>query len=408
MRKKLVKSVVFMPWGNGHGHLARCISLASVARAASYDAAIAVTNSEQRRLVEVAGITPWVYPEEAIPEDPWTAWYDESFIERSISVDIDCIRGLNADVVVHDGRLSAPIAAWKSNIECVGLVQSVNLPGFIYPGKLKPEELWTDATGGFNEVMSNLGIAMQVRDIRELFVEGAAAIPSVEEIDPVPLGALTSSIEYVGPITSMSNITREPNTTPSGRDRSAIFFYRTANDLERLDEFRDVFGKMGAQVLIATGDPEVARRLEERLPTDIFEVRDFWSMRQVKERARAAIIHGGHGTCLTCLQAGIPMVILSDGSPERKVNGHRVQDANAGRCLDPASPNVEAWNWSNQGRTQSDIGWSDVKTVLDQVLADQSIEDSAKSWSIRLNDYNMTETLQKLLSSAKLPFVGSF
>lgn len=86
------------------------------------------------------------------------------------------------------------------------------------------------------------------------------------------------------------------------------------------------------RVLLTTGhslDPESLRPWPPNA-----HVRQWWPQEEVMPLASAMVGHGGFGTTMTALEAGVPQVVLPLFAFDQWVNARRVQAIGAGRILD--------------------------------------------------------------------------
>jgi hypothetical protein len=391
--------VALTTWGNGHGHLARCLALAEPARHLGWDVTIAVLANDQAARVADAGCRAWVYPSGSVPAQLWSTFADAAFVERSIDVDLALLRETQADLVIHDGRLSTPVAAALLRRPCVGVVQHVHLPGQRFEGRPEVEPLWTESAVAFNHVLRRCGIASQMSDVRELFLRERIAIPSIPDMDPLLAGVDERRVDYVGPLTGLSML--EGGAAAAQVNGEGVFFYRTVNEIERSEEFREAFKDFPAELIIATGEEHFATELRARLPDDVFRIDALWKLQTARARIGAGVIHGGHGTTLTCLQAGLPAVVLADGSPERLLNGLRLQAIGTGICL--GDQTLPGWDWSRQGSAQAKVPWSTVREHLDRLRTDDALAERARARATELARYSLLDAFTVIANRAVIP-----
>jgi UDP:flavonoid glycosyltransferase YjiC (YdhE family) len=391
--------VTMTTWGNGHGHLARCLALAEPARHLGWDVTIAVLDRHQAVRVANAGCRAWIYPSDSVPAELWTPFTDDAFVERSVDVDLALLRETRADLVIHDGRLSTPVAAALQHRPCVGVAQHVHLPGQRFEGRPEVETLWTESAAAFNHLLRRHGIASQMRDVRELFLRERIAIPSIPDMDPLLATVDERQVDYVGPLTGLSTL--EGGDTAAHDNGQGVFFYRTANEVERCEEFREAFKDFPAELIIATGEEQVATELRARLPRGAFRIDALWDLRTAGTLIGAGVIHGGHGTSLTCLQAGLPTVVLAEGNPERRSNGLRLQAMGVGMCL--GGHTHAGGDWSLRGSPEAKVPWSTVREHLDRLRADGALAERARARAILLARYSLLDAFAIIATGATVP-----
>jgi len=86
------------------------------------------------------------------------------------------------------------------------------------------------------------------------------------------------------------------------------------------------------RVLLTTGEGVESSALGA-LPDNV-RVERWWPQADVMPMAAAVVGHGGYGTTMTTLAAGLPQVVIPLFAMDQFVNGARVADVGAGICLD--------------------------------------------------------------------------
>lgn len=98
--------------------------------------------------------------------------------------------------------------------------------------------------------------------------------------------------------------------------------------------------ELPVRVLLTVGDA-VERDALQPLPPHV-HVEKWWSQQQVMPHASAMVGHGGFGTTMLGLAAGVPMVVLPLFSADQFLNAARVQEVGAGIALADGGPAVAA------------------------------------------------------------------
>ncbi|MEV0647524.1 nucleotide disphospho-sugar-binding domain-containing protein [Phytomonospora sp. NPDC050363] len=394
-----VRKILVLPWGNGMGHIARCMVLATaLARRGAHVTVAAEPARRHAELILDGDCTAIRYPEPALTSRPWGHWDDPAFVTAAIESDLALIRDSGADAVVHDGRLSSPVAAEALGVPSFGIGQYVHFPGQTFAGRSKPPPLWTRAAPPLNAWLKGAGLAQIGDDAREVYLKGKLLIASVPEVDPRPDTFNDETTAYIGPLTRMTDLERRhPQRARGlgGENRDRVFLYRTVNDLRRIDEFIDAFADIADSVVIATGEPHLTPLLDRELGRAGMRAFDMVDMSAVMERASTAVIHGGHGTCLTMLQAGLVSVVLPDSSPERAANAQALERLGVGRSLSSGatvdSPGTTA------AELEEDVAWESVRAELDRLRGDRSALSRAAWWSGRLSAYTAEDAVAHIL-----------
>ncbi|TCC04260.1 glycosyltransferase [Kribbella soli] len=271
-------------------------------------------------------------------------------------------------MVVHDNRPSVVVAANAASVPAVSICQQVHLVGFAYDGASRT---WSLAVEPFNRVLSAHDLPEIGGDLRELYARGLIIVPSIPEFDPVPGCQPVENVKHVGPLTMLS----DPGAPGGNHDteRGGIFFYRTMFDAARAEEFMDAFGDLGSRIMIATGDDDAARRLRDSSQFGQTSIRVMFDMSVVARTAKCAVTIGGHGSCLSCIQASLPSVIVLNPSPERELNAKWMERMGLGRVLRPQATHLPV------------IPWAEVRSVAEHLSSDSQVRSNVAHWRARLH-----------------------
>jgi UDP:flavonoid glycosyltransferase YjiC (YdhE family) len=376
----------------------RSVILAQEATRCGLKVVIPVLDREQAALVESVGGIAVIYPLDSIPNGLWAAWADQGFVSSAIREDIELIRDFSVDLVIHDGRLSSNIAADACGVPAIGVIQHIHFPGHTYLGRgLEP--LWPDGARAFNSATARYGIQSATSDLRSFLTASPIVVPSIPELDPLPTG-VEADITYVGPLTGFTGIDPERSGLPSVSDE-ALIFYKTVLDEYQTEEFAAAFSDIKERVFIATGSEPASDRLRSLRHLRGFAIAPLWDLSDIQGRGCSAVTHGGHGTTLTFLQAGVPAVVLPDGSPERQANARHVQEMGAALCLQARAQSH--WDWANQGKPETSVSWQAVRHACEEISADQQVHEQAERIATRLARYTVSGAFEHLVTSANHP-----
>ena len=128
-------------------------------------------------------------------------------------------------------------------------------------------------------------------------------------------------MRYVGPVLDDPAWT-QPWSPPEGED-PLVLVAMSSTYMEQhvtLQTVVDALGTLPVRGLVTTG-PALDRRAVSA-PDNVTVVSSAPHNR-VLEHASVAVTHGGHGTVMKCLAAGVPMVVMPHGR-DQKDNGVRV------------------------------------------------------------------------------------
>ncbi len=163
-----------------------------------------------------------------------------------------------------------------------------------------------------------------------------ATLPELDPPDPrLPYPA--DSIRQTGPVV-------DPLPALAGEDADTVLVSLSTisypGQLRRLRRIVATLGELNVRATVTTG-PAIDPALVVGPPN--VEVRGFVPHAEVMPRARLVIGHGGHGTTMTALAAGVPVLVAAMSS---HADHHRiaaaVRAAGAGGAI-PADASAEEW-----------------------------------------------------------------
>jgi MGT family glycosyltransferase len=139
-----------------------------------------------------------------------------------------------------------------------------------------------------------------------------------------------ANVRHVGAVLD-DPLWADPWTPPTGKE-PLVLVAMSSTYMEQQSSLQSVVDALGAlpvRGLVTTGpalDPEVVDP-----PANVTVIASAPHV-QVLEHARAVVTHGGHGTVMKALAAGVPMVVMPHGR-DQKDNGVRVRAHGAGLML---------------------------------------------------------------------------
>ena len=392
------QTIALLPWGNGRGHLMRSVILAHEAVTRGLKVVVPVLDSEQAGLVESTGAIAVPYPRRSVPEGLWDAWASQEFVEAAIREDVALFEDYAVDTTIHDGRLSANIAAHACGVASIGLIQHIHFPGHTYAGR-GIEPLWPKGADVFNVAASRYGIFSDMRDLRDILTASPIAVPSIPELDPMPI-SFDAEVTYVGPITGFAGLGEGESSLPTVTEGGFIF-YKTVQNKGQTQEFATAFADVKEHVFIATGSEKTALHLRRLPELQGFSIASLWNLAGIRGKGCSAVTHGGHGTALTFLQAGLPAVVLPDDSPERQANARHLREMGASMIL--SRETSSEWDWSKQGHPETVVSWHAVREACEDLRRNNKVQDKSARIADRLAQYTVPDALDHMLAAAAPP-----
>jgi MGT family glycosyltransferase len=252
--------------------------------------------------------------------------------------------------------LGSLMAAEARGIPCAALVPNVvSLPaegmppfgtGFLPPrgplGRLRDralngliDRLWNQGLPELNRARTSLGLPPLARLLEQYErPERVLALTSAAFDFPA---ALPPNVRYVGPQLD-DPVWAEPWSPPGGDDRPLVLVAMSTTFMDHVDQLQravTALGRIPVRGLVTTGpavDPE-----QIRAPDGVTVVRSA-PHREVLAHAAVLVTHGGHGTVVKGLVAGVPIACMPTGR-DQPDNAARLTQRGAGvRISKDASP----------------------------------------------------------------------
>jgi UDP:flavonoid glycosyltransferase YjiC (YdhE family) len=226
-------------------------------------------------------------------------------------------------LVVDCMLLGALAAAERTNVPTAALVHL--LYGMAVGDWSKN---FSDLIGPVNEVRSIFGLGAIAQD-RPIWASAWAPCDRVLVCTPrefdVPVSPLPENVRYVGPLGDAPRLSE-----PVGDPLALIGFSTTYQHQEAaLQRTLDALSDMPVRVLVTLG-PGI-RPDDIRLPPNA--VAEAWIPHdEAVPRCSIVITHAGHGTIMTALAAGVPLLCMPMGRDQHE-NAARVEACGAGRSI---------------------------------------------------------------------------
>lgn len=320
--------MVFAPWGRGFGHTARALALIDAADRAGYNARLLRAPERSANDAELREARTIAFER----QDPWDVWRDAGTLSEMVELDIAACRSMKPDVIVVDGRISMIIAAETLRIPVVTIVRDSYAPTHEYVRG--GDGFWQSMMAPLDRAIARYGIA-PVADPRELFVRHPSICPSTREIEDFPPGTPLDRMHFSGLITWRS-IEAEAAHDIGPEDVLVYGVLRIASDVDRLVS---AFAGTSYRLVVAMPTREVEARISLFSPERVV-ARSYLQLEEIGPLLGGAIIHGGHGICLTVLMSGTRAVIVPPADRiEQRANGARLQRLGRGVVLNP----LEDW-----------------------------------------------------------------
>jgi MGT family glycosyltransferase len=201
----------------------------------------------------------------------------------------------------------------------LGLAPSPSLVGRWRDSALNAfaERLWNGGLAGLNVLRRQYGLPPLARLLDQLRRARRQLVQTSADFDFQ--GTLPAGTQYVGPVLDDPTWAETPAwTTPPGQDPLVLVAMSTTyqNQLSTLQRVIDALGSLPVRGVVTTGpalDPEAFHH-----PASVMVVPSA-PHRQVLQQAALVVTHGGHGTVMKALAAGVPMVVMPHGRDQADV-----------------------------------------------------------------------------------------
>jgi UDP:flavonoid glycosyltransferase YjiC (YdhE family) len=414
---------LFVPFAPSLAHVSRCLAVAEAWCTQGHTAMFAV-GTERVQMVKNAGFDAFPLPEvpgEVFRTDRGFRWLTRKYIEQNIKNEQRILAEKQPDAVVFDFRFTTALSAHLTGLPSVSIAHGNALRLALQPGKT------AQCLIGDSRDMRGIA-ALRVRVMRRLFPVGfrlvmRAIVRPVNAmrkgygLPPVnsPFELLLGDEVLVADIPSLL-----PSTLPANCRIVGPLMWsgwrQTAPWLDELDKTRPlIYVTMGStvearsalvkiidalrdaayNVIVSTGNLSLPSELN--LPSHI---RVFSTVpgETVIQRSIAVIHHGGHGTLMQVLKAGVPSLILP-ANPDQILVAQQVQALGAGHTLWHANGSVLG------SRVLANMTSDQIRDNIERLIADQDCVHTCRVLRREVERYQgaltAANTLERLVATRK-------
>lgn len=347
---------ILVPFAPSLAHVSRCLAVAETWRARGHTAIFAV-GTERTAMVQDAGFETHPVPEvsgTAFRTDRGFRWLTREYFTQNLKAEQAILADAEPDVVVFDFRFTTALSAHLADLPSISILHGNGLRL-----ALRPRETARLLIGDPREVRG--ATALRLRAMRrlfpivfQLFMQTIARrftpllktynLPSVSSPFELLLGneILVADIPALLPPNLPSNCHVVGPLTWSGWAQSAPW-------LDELDDRPLVYVTMGSTVEAQSALVKIIDALRDApynvvvstgslsLPDDLklpAHIRVFSTVpgAAVVRRSAAVIHHGGHGTLMQALAAGVPSLI-APSNPDQTLVAQQAQELGIGHSL---------------------------------------------------------------------------
>jgi UDP:flavonoid glycosyltransferase YjiC (YdhE family) len=351
-------TILFIPYTHTISHISRPLLIAKELKDRGHDVLFA-GKSPKIKLIQQEGfnVLPLHEPDPDVLYDNIRKgklqFISNAELEQMIEADIALFKEIKPDIVLTDGRFSAPISTHIAGLKHAAIVNVSSteyralpyIPFFEWIPEwlikknsvawkmlnslnLRLEMLVFDNVMNiFKKLSKKYGLKNSVTATNCLTGKDITLLADIPEYFPTK--NLPSNYHYIGPLTWKSNLP-EPSWWPLQKNEKPLI-YITMGTTGVKDFFRIVYNlmkKSDLKAIVTTGGqiqnlPSIPEKLymEDYLDGDL-----------MMESSYVVVCHGGNGTIYQALQQGKPVIGIPT-IPDQKFNMRRVEALGVGQTL---------------------------------------------------------------------------
>ncbi len=419
--------------GSGFGHIGRCLALAEALARQGWDVAFFLgpphadrvakdgwtvfrpptppPPSPLRRLVKtaLARLQPtftYLFFSDLNFQVVRDGFHTPQAVQQEVAWELDVVHQFRPDVLIGDVWLPTSIVGRLTGLPVVQIVRSATHPAgpqLVWWRAVPPVVHPPEIASVFNPALAQWGLP-PIRRAENLLDGDLILIPSIPELDPLPTGAERS--HYVGPlIRSAASGQVEPEwMTTLPEDRPIIYVTvgggsDAVRGLDLLPFWEKVFAGADWEVVISTGGKPVPRRQYHNM-----HVFSWLPGAAMVARADVVLFHGGYGTMMETIRAGVPSVVLPFHT-EQEGNGRRLEQNGAAQVLAPVDddliPLETRWGGGQFTALACRQWWlqpHQVRTVVAAALSDPRYQTNARRLSHAQTAYEGASLASKMIT----------
>lgn len=350
--------------GSGFGHIGRCLALAEELDRRDWEVAFVLGGPHAKRAATERVV--FQIPSPSMPARLWQrlkatlarlrpspaylffsdlnfqavrdGFHTTRIVQREVEWELDVVGRFRPDVLIGDVWLLTSIIGRLAGLPVVQIVRSAAHPAcpqLVWWRDPPPQVRSPDVGPIFNPALEQWGLP-PIRRAEDLLDGDLLLVPSVPELDPLPPGV--ERTHYVGPLVraGQSNERAPDWLAALPHDRPVVYVTvgggsDAVRGLNLLPFWEAAFTGTGWEVVISTGGRPVPRRWRRQ--------GNLWAFPWVPgaamiARADVVLFHGGYGTMMETVRAGVPSVVLPFHA-EQESNGRRLQQSGATQVLAP-------------------------------------------------------------------------
>lgn len=353
------KRILCIPYTHTISHISRPLMVAKELRKRGHELIFA-GESSKIKFIQQEGFK--VYPlYELDPEMLYgnirkgkLKFVSDKELERMLEADVELYNKTSPDIVLTDGRFTAPISTYIAKLKHAAIVNVSStefralpyIPFFDWiPEQLmrRNTQLWDmldllnlklemfifdNAGAALKKMSRKYGIKKNVTATNCLTGKDITLLSDVPEYFPVR--SLPDNYHYIGPLTLKSNISPPPWWPPDNNRYPLIYITMGSTGIgDFFHKAYEFFSALNMTAVITTGaQVEAMENLDGKIYVEPFIDGDL-----VMEKSSLVVCHGGNGTIYQALLHGTPIIGIPT-IPDQSFNMRRVAALKVGRSLD--------------------------------------------------------------------------
>jgi len=423
--------------GSGFGHISRCLALAEELTRQGWDVAFYLGPPHAERVAKdgwtvfypLAPPSPSYFRRLAKfilgrlqPTFTYLFFSDLNFqavrdgfhtsqaVQQEVEWELDVVNRFHPDVLIGDVWLLTSIVGRLAGLPVVQIVRSAAHPAdpqLVWWRDVPPQIQSPDVASVFNPALTQWDLP-PIRRAEDLLDGDLILVPSIPELDPLPTGAERS--HYVGPlIRSAASGQTEPDwmaTLPEERPIIYVTVGGGSDAVRGLDVtpfWEEAFAGTDWEVVVSTGGQPAPRRQYRNM-----RVFSWLPGAAMVARADVVLFHGGYGTMMETVRAGVPSVVLPFHT-EQEGNGRRLEQNGAAQVLAPVDrdlvPMETRWAGGQFTALACRQWWlqpDQVRTAVSAVLSNQRYQTNVRRLCHAQSAYAGVSLASKMIADVVL------
>lgn len=265
-------------------------------------------------------------------------------VQREVEWELGVVRRFRPHLLVGDAWLLTSIVGRLASLPVVQIIRAAAHPAcpqLVWWRSLPPQIRSPDVAWLFNPLLERWGLP-PIRRAEDLLDGDLLLVPSIPALDPLPQGV--EHTRYIGPLVRAGRnggtLSEELESLQHGRPVVYVTLGGGSESVRAMDLlplWEAAFSGTGWQVVVSTGGQPLPHRRQGSPDLRVFP---WLPGAATVARADVVLFHGGYGTMMETVRAGVPSVVIPFHA-EQEGNGRRLQQVGQALVLAPSEENLE-------------------------------------------------------------------